>query len=281
MKTTLRRGLFGLTMLAVAGAVLAIGVPAQAQTNSVFIRGTAFIDANENGKRDAGERSLFARYKVTNGGNFNVCQATAGNGGYTVGLTKTGTYFVMPIAGTGYHTTAPVIKVDAKANGATYTADLPFAPSALATAENCGAYEPKRTARVPWGIIETAQSAGFTTLVNAINAAGLFDTLSGKGPFTVFAPNDLAFAKIPDADLGALLKDKAALTGILTYHVVPGRVSANDVVNSDTLTTVNGKQLTISTNEEGEVLVNGARVIATDIQTANGIVHVIDTVLVP
>jgi len=97
----------------------------------------------------------------------------------------------------------------------------------------------------------------------------------------VFAPNDLAFAKISDADLSAILKDKPTLTSILTYHVVPGRISANDVVNSTTLKTVNGRELTISSNEEGEILVNGARVIATDIQAANGIIHVIDTVLVP
>ncbi len=281
MKTTIRKGLVGLTLLAVTGAALAAGVPAQAQTNSLFIKGNAFVDSNANGKRDAGEKSLFARYKVTNGGNFNVCQATAGNGGYTVGLTKTGTYFVMPISSAGYHTTAPVVKVNANANGQTYTADLPFAPSALASAENCGDYEPKRTARVPWGIVETAQSAGFNTLLAAINTAGLFDTLSGSGPFTVFAPNDLAFAKISDADLSAILKDKPTLTSILTYHVVPGRISANDVVNSTTLKTVNGRELTISSNEEGEILVNGARVIATDIQAANGIIHVIDTVLVP
>jgi uncharacterized surface protein with fasciclin (FAS1) repeats len=278
MKTPFRKSILGLTMLGLVGASLAISAPAHAQ-NSTGIRGVAFVDSNANGKRDAGEGPYFARYKVTNGGSFWVCGNTNGSGQFTVGLSSPGTFFVMPISGPGYHTTAPVIKVDVK-QGALTEVELPFAPSALAAADQCGAYAPKRTARVPLGIPETAVAGGFNTLTAAINQAGLFDTLSGPGPFTVFAPTDLAFAKFTEEELAAVLADKALLTSILTYHVVPGRVSANDVVNATSLKTVNGKDLPVEV-KDGEVFVGGARVIATDVAAANGIVHAIDTVMVP
>lgn len=278
MKTSFRKSVVGLTMLGLVGVSLAITVPAHAQ-NTTGIRGVAFADSNANGKRDAGEGPYFARYKVTDGGSFWSCQATNGSGQFTFGLNKPGTYFVMPISGPGYHTTAPVIKVDVK-QGELTDVDLPFAPSALAAADQCGAYVPKRTARVPWGIPETAVAGGFNTLTAAINQAGLFDTLSGPGPFTVFAPTDLAFANFTEDELNAILADKALLTSVLTYHVVPGRVSANDVVNSTELTTVNGAPLKVEV-KDGEVFINNARVIATDVTAANGVIHVIDTVLVP
>jgi uncharacterized surface protein with fasciclin (FAS1) repeats len=128
-------------------------------------------------------------------------------------------------------------------------------------------------------IVDTAVAAGnFTTLVTAIKAAGLVDTLKGKGPFTVFAPTDAAFAKIPKADLDALLKDKAKLTAVLTYHVVPAKVMAKDVKAGDA-PTVNGKPLKITTSYG--VKVNDAKVTATDIVATNGVIHVIDTVLLP
>ena len=128
-------------------------------------------------------------------------------------------------------------------------------------------------------IVDTAVAAGsFKTLVTAIKAAGLVDTLKGKGPFTVFAPTDEAFAKIPKADLDALIKDKAKLTGVLTYHVVPAKVMAADVKAGDA-PTVNGKALKIKT--EGGVMVNNAKVTKTDIVTSNGVIHVIDAVLMP
>ncbi len=280
MKTSLRTGVLGIAMLGLLGTSLVFtNTPAQAQSGLGKIIGVAFSDDNKNGKRDPGESTLFARYKVTNGGNFWVCGSTGSGATYGVTVTP-GKYFVMPIAGPGYYTTAPVIQVEVKGPGQTAVADLPFAPSALASPDQCGAYAPKRAARVPWNIPDAALANGLLTLRTAIEAAGLYDTLAGPGPFTVFAPNDLAFAKINDEDLNAILKDKSLLTSILTYHVVPGRVSANDVVNSDTLVTVNGKSLSVELVGD-EVLVGGARVIATDIQTANGIVHVIDTVLVP
>jgi uncharacterized surface protein with fasciclin (FAS1) repeats len=128
-------------------------------------------------------------------------------------------------------------------------------------------------------IVDTAVAAGsFKTLAAALQAAGLVDTLKGPGPFTVFAPTDAAFAKIPKATLDALLADKAKLTAVLTYHVVPGRVMAADV-KAGQVTTVQGGALTVATM--GGVTVNGARVTATDITASNGVIHVIDTVVLP
>jgi uncharacterized surface protein with fasciclin (FAS1) repeats len=128
-------------------------------------------------------------------------------------------------------------------------------------------------------IVETAVAAGsFKTLATALQAAGLVDTLKGKGPFTVFAPTDAAFAKIPKADLDALLKDKAKLTAVLTYHVVPGAVMAKDV-KAGNVKTVQGGMLTLGTT--GGVTVNNAKVVQADIVTSNGVIHVIDTVVLP
>ena len=128
-------------------------------------------------------------------------------------------------------------------------------------------------------IVETAQSAGsFKTLVVALQTAGLVETLKGKGPFTVFAPNDAAFAKVPKDQLDALLADKAKLTKVLTYHVVGGKVMAADV-KAGPVKTVEGSNLTISTT--GGVMVDKAKVIATDIAASNGVIHVIDSVVMP
>ena len=129
-------------------------------------------------------------------------------------------------------------------------------------------------------IVDTAVAAGnFNTLVEAIKAAGLVDTLKGPGPFTVFAPDDAAFAKIPKVKLDALLKDKAELAKILTYHVVSGKVMAADV-KSGKVKTVQGESLDIKVHN-GKVKVNNANVIKADIVTDNGVIHVIDTVLMP
>jgi uncharacterized surface protein with fasciclin (FAS1) repeats len=128
-------------------------------------------------------------------------------------------------------------------------------------------------------IVKTAIGAGnFKTLVTALKAADLVKTLKGKGPYTVFAPTDEAFAKIPKADLDALLADKEKLTAVLTYHVVSGKVMAKDVKAGD-VPTVNGKMIKVVT--EGGVMVNDAKVTATDIKASNGVIHVIDTVLMP
>jgi uncharacterized surface protein with fasciclin (FAS1) repeats len=128
-------------------------------------------------------------------------------------------------------------------------------------------------------IIETAVAAGsFKTLATALTAAGLVDTLKGKGPFTVFAPTDEAFAKIPKADLDALLKDKAKLTSVLTYHVVAGKVMAADI-KPGKIKTLQGSDITVSTSSG--VTVDNAKVTKADIVADNGVIHVIDTVLMP
>jgi uncharacterized surface protein with fasciclin (FAS1) repeats len=132
-------------------------------------------------------------------------------------------------------------------------------------------------------IVDTAIGAGsFKTLVAALKAADLVETLKGEGPFTVFAPTDEAFAKLPAGTLDDLLKpeNKEMLRGILTYHVVPGKVMAADVVKLDSAKTANGESLTIR-NSNGAVMVDAAKVIKTDIATSNGVIHVIDTVVLP
>jgi uncharacterized surface protein with fasciclin (FAS1) repeats len=129
-------------------------------------------------------------------------------------------------------------------------------------------------------IVDTAVAAGsFNTLVAAVKAAGLVDTLKSPGPFTVFAPTDDAFAKLPEGTVEALLNDKEKLTAILTYHVVPGKMMAADVVSKSSLKTVQGQSLQVSTSDGAKV--NNANIIKTDIQTSNGVIHVIDTVVLP
>jgi uncharacterized surface protein with fasciclin (FAS1) repeats len=128
-------------------------------------------------------------------------------------------------------------------------------------------------------IVDVAVKAGsFKTLVAAVQAAGLVDTLKGPGPFTVFAPTDEAFAKIPKETLDALLKDKAALAKILTYHVVSGKVMAKDV-KPGMMKSVQGQDITLAT--AGGVTVNGAKVVIADVAASNGVIHAIDTVIMP
>ena len=129
-------------------------------------------------------------------------------------------------------------------------------------------------------IVDTAVSAGqFSTLATALKAAGLVDKLKGPGPFTVFAPTDAAFAKIPKADLEALLNNKAKLTQVLTYHVVAGQVMAKDV-KPGAVKTAEGSSLMVKA-DGGTVMVNNATVTKTDIVADNGVIHVVDTVLIP
>ncbi|MEZ5318042.1 MAG: fasciclin domain-containing protein [Vicinamibacterales bacterium] len=139
------------------------------------------------------------------------------------------------------------------------------------------------TAQQPKDIVDTAVAAGsFKTLVAAVQAAGLVDTLKGPGPFTVFAPTDEAFAKLPAGTVEDLLKpeNKQKLVAILTYHVVPGSVMAADVVKLDQAKTVNGQMVSISTMGTG-VMVDNAHVVKTDIKASNGVIHVIDSVILP
>ena len=130
-------------------------------------------------------------------------------------------------------------------------------------------------------IVQTAISAGsFKTLVAAVQAAGLAETLSGTGPFTVFAPTDEAFAKLPAGTVDALLKDKEKLASILTYHVVSGQVTAADAIKLTEAKTVNGQSFKIVAGKDG-VMIDNAKVVTADIMTSNGVIHVIDSVILP
>ena len=129
-------------------------------------------------------------------------------------------------------------------------------------------------------IVDTAIDAGsFTTLVAAVQAAGLVDTLKGEGPFTVFAPTDEAFAALPEGTVESLLADPEALSAILTYHVVAGKVMSTDLSDGMMAATVNGAEITIGTMNG--VTVNGANVVIADIEASNGVIHVIDAVILP
>ena len=130
-------------------------------------------------------------------------------------------------------------------------------------------------------VVQTAVAAGkFKTLVALVKQAGLAGTLQGKGPFTVFAPTDAAFAKVPKATLAALGKDRAKLRAVLLYHVAAGRVTAAKVVRLHSVRTLNGQPVKVRVSQ-GKVAVGGARVVATDIGASNGVIHVIDKVLIP
>lgn len=154
-----------------------------------------------------------------------------------------------------------------------------FATAVLFAASTfAGGYAKKQS-----DIVDTAVAAGdFNTLATALTAAGLVDTLKADGPYTVFAPTDEAFAKLPEGTVEYLLKpeNKDELIAVLTYHVVPGKVEAAEVVKMTSAPTANGQDLQIRV-EEDIVFVNDARVVSTDIGTSNGVIHVVDTVILP
>lgn len=140
---------------------------------------------------------------------------------------------------------------------------------------------PKEKHAMKSDVVDTAVAAGsFSTLVRALKAADLVDTLKGKGPFTVFAPTDEAFRKLPAGTLEGLLADKAKLTAVLTYHVVPGQVTAAEAMKLSSARTVNGQSLTLRV-KDGAVLVDDAKVVQADIPASNGVIHVIDAVILP
>lgn len=144
-----------------------------------------------------------------------------------------------------------------------------------------GAFGSTASAAPKKDIVDTAVAAGdFTTLAKALTAADLITTLKGKGPFTVMAPTDEAFAKLPPGTLDALLKDKEKLRAVLTYHVVAGKVKAAQVMKMTSAKTVQGGSVKIAT-EGGKVMIDGATVTKADIECSNGIIHVIDSVLLP
>lgn len=151
-----------------------------------------------------------------------------------------------------------------------------YLTTSVATAGSYGSYGKKAQN----DIVDTAVSAGnFNTLLTAAEAAGLVDTLKGDGPFTLFAPTDDAFAAIPKEQLDALLKDKEALTKVLTYHLIKGKVTANDVMKLDSAQTLAGQSVSIDTSNG--VQISNANVIKADIMTSNGVIHVIDKVMLP
>ncbi|GAB4301558.1 MAG: fasciclin domain-containing protein [Ignavibacteriaceae bacterium] len=124
------------------------------------------------------------------------------------------------------------------------------------------------------------ESGSFNTLVQALTETGLVEALQGEGPFTVFAPTDEAFAKLPKGTLESLLKDKETLKNILLYHVVSGKVTSNQVINLKSAETLAGKKINIKI-KEGSVMINDSKVITTDVIASNGVIHIIDTVLIP
>jgi transforming growth factor-beta-induced protein len=160
---------------------------------------------------------------------------------------------------------------------------FPVSPANACGTCGCGGCSATADTKATAGkdIVDTAVAAGkFNTLVAAVKAAGLVDTLKSDGPFTVFAPVDSAFEKLPAGTVEALLKDKSKLASILTYHVVPGRLTAEQVLGMEWIETVQGQSLRVQTSGD-EVTIDGARILATDVSTSNGIIHVIDTVVLP
>jgi uncharacterized surface protein with fasciclin (FAS1) repeats len=152
---------------------------------------------------------------------------------------------------------------------------------ALLTATTAGATAAPATAKPKANIVQTAVAAGkFKTLVALVKKAGLVGALSGKGPLTVFAPTDAAFAKVPKATLAALGKDKAKLKAVLLYHVVSGKVTAAQVVKLTSAKTLNGQSVTIKV-KGGKVFINSAQVVTPDVMASNGVIHVINKVLIP
>ena len=186
-------------------------------------------------------------------------------------------FFVILIAALGLAACAPAATVAPTAMPAATQMPVPTATIAP-TSTMAPTAMPK-----PMDIVDTAVADGhFKTLVAAVQAAGLVDTLKGAGPFTVFAPTDDAFAKLPAGTIDTLLKpeNKQKLTDILLYHVVSGKVMAADVVKLTSAKTVEGQDVTVKV-DNGSVYINDAKVVITDIQTSNGVIHVIDTVLLP
>lgn len=154
-----------------------------------------------------------------------------------------------------------------------------FAAVTLAALLAVGSASAEGSAQTIVGV--AASNPDFSTLVTAVTEAGLVDTLNSEGPFTVFAPTNEAFAALPAGQLDALLANKEQLAAVLTYHVVAGKVMASDVVNLTSATSVQGEPITITVAADGGVKVNDANVTATDIEASNGVIHVIDKVILP
>lgn len=265
--------------MALSMAVAVAGAPSGAAADSIgSVRGTSFWDQNDNGKRNAGEPTISGWFKVTDGGNWYTCGYTGEGDTFGVPVSD-GTYYVVPVAPAGLKVTTPVRKAMVANSVASVGNDIGYNVDANSTGESCSQYTPARS-YAP-SIVEIAVgNSNFSTLVAAVSAAGLVDTLAGPGSFTVFAPTNAAFAKLPAGTVEALLNDIPTLTKILLYHVVPAKVTAAEVVNLTSAKTVEGSEITIKVMD-GKVYINGAQVVVTDIMANNGIIHVIDTVILP
>ena len=185
-------------------------------------------------------------------------------------------------------TVMPVVPVQGASSSEDYTGGGAAAPTATRTVTTTGTATVTPSATQAGGetgdqtIVEIASAnPNFSTLVTAVQAAGLVETLSGPGPFTVFAPTNAAFDKLPPGTLDALIANKTALTSVLTYHVVPGNYPASQVVSMSSLPTVQGQPLPVTVQPGGTVRVDGATVVTTDIKASNGVIHVIDAVMIP
>ena len=194
-----------------------------------------------------------------------------GHAGYANSADGKATYGKRPA---GYRSASPKADgaVGKKVGGAAYATGSAYAAGGYGAAAYTAQPAARKVGDRPADIVSTATAAGsFSTLIAAVEAAGLATTLQGEGPFTVLAPTDAAFAKLPEGTLDALLQDKAALESLLTYHVIPGRLSAADLVEAGEAATVNGAAVTLAQLD----------VASADVEAANGIIHVLDTVLTP
>jgi len=249
------------------------------QSSLGSIRGAAFQDRNMNGKWDAGEPKMsLAWYKVTDGGNWHVCGWVGGDSTYGVPV-KAGRYYVLPVNLLGYRTTTPRIRATVEAGQAALGNNIGYVKDPGAKPETCDAYSPPRSGMPT--ILETANRAGtFTLLMTAVNKAGLVDMLNGDGPLTVFAPTDEAFAKLPAGAVEDLLDDPVSLKSILLHHVIAGDYRAVDVARQKSIQTMNSRPASIKVAGHA-IWIDDSRIVAADILADNGVIHVIDSVLLP
>lgn len=249
--------------------------PTCPSTVKTSVRGTAFIDSNMNGKRDVGEPTLgHAYYKLTDGGSWFVCGYVAHDG--TFGIPVTAQDFVlMPIAPPGYKTTTPYIRVTAGAT-ASIGNDMGFVPDPSAKLETCDQYNPPRAGF--YNVADTLRAYNiFGQFMSAAQKANVLSAW-GSGDYTIFAPTDEAFAKIPPATLNAWLRDPAKLAVIINNHVVKGRYDADMISKFGTLKALSGRDLVIK-SQTYTTQIGSANVIRSNITATNGVVHVIDTVI--
>jgi uncharacterized surface protein with fasciclin (FAS1) repeats len=263
-------------------AVLCLAtLPVAAQNNTAIVGGTAFLDRNRNGAREATEPRMQAMVKVTSGGDYFACASTAENATFGVVVTP-GKYWVMPVAPAGFHTTTPILAVNAEQAGGSYRVNIGFAPNPAAQPDSCDAYHPRRVIRESGlGLIETLTRAGdFNRMLRAIDAAGLFDTLAGAPGLTLFALRDDAFPQKTEAEFAQWLTRTDAVKSTLRRHVLSRSMTGKMIFEGRQMRTLDDASLRLGV-ERSVVVINSARVIAADIPAANGVIHVIDRPFAP